>query len=257
MVLVLLVCCASFITAGQDWRVQRLNQFQKKYNNSQADIIFLIDVSGSVSYSGFNTEKEFVKSMLSEISVQPIASRVAVVTFGKYVQENIDYIDYASLDKNKCTFTKEFARVTHRRGPATNMQGALAQAEKILKGANDRNLKRKHVNTVVVLLTDGYWNMGGSPYHTASVLRDRNGYDVELFAVGVGTRLTSQLGQVAGDPSNVIIARDFSDFESLATRIRGGKYFFIFVFLECLAQGSISYPGSFAAVPYTPGFKNL
>lgn len=229
VVVVFLVCCANLFASAHDWRVQRLNQFQQKYNNSQADIIFLIDVSGSVSSSGFNTEKEFVKSMLSKISVQPIASRVAVVTFGKDIQENIDYIDYDGLDRNKCTFTKEFAAVKHRYGPATNMKGALLQAKKILDDAKRHSHKRQHVNTVAVLLTDGYWNYGGEPYGTSRVLQDRNRYDVELFAVGVGYSLKSQLEKIANSKSNVIIARDFSDFEGLATRIRGGK---LFIFLR-------------------------
>lgn len=220
--LLLIVSAAGCISASRDWRIQRLNQFQQKYNNSQADIIFLLDVSGSVSDSGFHTEKEFIKSLLSEISVQPIASRVAVVSFGRHVKEELDYIDYNYLDKDKCTFTKDFGRVRHRKGSATNMQGALDRAKQILDGANTNKVKRTHVNTVVFLLTDGHWNYGGSPYSTANVLRDRSKYDVEIFSVGVGYVSKYQLKMISGSDANVIVARDFSEFASLATRIRGG-----------------------------------
>lgn len=186
----------------------------------------MIDVSGSVSTSGFNTEKEFVKSMLSQISVQPIASRVAVVTFGKVVREDIDYIDYNKLDKNKCTFTNEFARVKHRYGHATNMKGAFNQAKTILEGATRNKVKRQNVNTVVVLLTDGHWNVGGDPQWIASELRDVARHNVEIFTVGVGYSLRSTLRTIAGIDSNVILAQDFSDFEGLATKIRGGESFY-------------------------------
>ena len=233
--LVSLICLTgNFVYSSSkfDWRVQRLNQFQEKYNNSRADIIFLLDVSGSISDSGFHTEKEFIKSILSKISVQFIASRVAVATFGRYIQKEIDYIDYAYLDKDKCTFTKEFAsRVKHRYGRSTNMNGALKKAIEILKNAKDHGVKRRNVNTVVFLLTDGQWNFGGQPYSSAQILRNRNLYDVEIFTIGVGSVIKSQLEQIAGVQRNTILAKDFSDFEGLATRIRGGTCHLFFTSL--------------------------
>ena len=222
--LILLLACLAGTHATRDWRVQRLNQFQQHYNNSAADIIFLLDVSGSVSDKGFNTEKEFIKSVLSQISVQPVASRVSVITFGKNVKKEIDYIDYGLLDKDKCSFTREFARVTHRKGPATNMKGSLVAAQSILDEATKHGFKRQHVNTVIFMLTDGQFNYGGSPYTLAGILRDRSKYDAEIFSVGVGWVSEYQLKKIAGTDSNVIIARDFSEFKSIATRIRGGKF---------------------------------
>jgi len=225
VLLFLLVCCASFYVRADD-RVQRLNRFQEKYNNSRSDIIFLLDVSGSVSNPGFRTEKEFISSLLSKISVQPIATRVSVITFGYTVQEDIDYIDFTKRqlagEMNKCTFNKEFARVVHRRGRATNMAGALKKARDILKSADDRGIKRKNVNTVIVLLTDGRWNVGGEPYTVAQELRGAI-FDAEIISVGVGYSLGSQLYMVSGTNDNVVTARNFADFGGLATRIRGGE----------------------------------
>ena len=222
--LILFLSC-TFQVFAADWNAQRLNQFQEQYNNSQADIIFLLDVSGSVSNYGFNTEKEFIKSLLSRISVQPTASRVAVVSFGYDIKKDLDYIDYGKLDKNKCTFSVEFQRVKHRYGRATNMKGALERGKRILDDAKLHGYKRRNVNTVVFLLTDGRWNIGGEPYTVSGNLRNRNAYDVEVFSVGVGWVSRNQLERIAGVKSNVIIARDFSEFESLATRIRGGMIF--------------------------------
>ena len=206
--------------------MQRLNRFQKKYNNSQSDIVFLLDVSGSVSNYGFSKEKEFIKSLLNYASVQPFATRVSVVTFGKYVREEIDYVDYKGADKDKCTFNTEFARVKHRYGRATNINGAFKQAKSILQGSKDKGVKRDNVNTAVVLLTDGQANMGESWWDTATKtakkLRDRSTYDAEIFSVGVGWVNQRKLTDYAGSDENVIIARNFNEFADLATRIRGG-----------------------------------
>ena len=232
LVIYLLVCCASVLVNAADWRVQRLNKFQEKFNNSRSDMIFLIDVSGSVSNSGFSTEKEFVNSLLSKISVQPIATRVSVITFGYRVQRDIDYINYASTNReratmNKCSFNKEFAtKVKHRYGRATNMNGAFKKARDILNGASSNKIKRKNVNTVIVLLTDGYWNEGGDPAPVAADLRNQGKHNVEIFSVGIGYHLRGILSKVAGSSQNVITARNFADFGGLATRIRGGKFFF-------------------------------
>ena len=70
-----------------------LTDFKQKYNNSQSDIIFLMDVSGSVSNYGFTSEKMFVENMLNEFSVAPYSTRVAVITFGAQVKTDINYID--------------------------------------------------------------------------------------------------------------------------------------------------------------------
>lgn len=205
--------------------VQRLNQFQQKYNNSRSDIIFLLDVSGSVSPYGFQTEKKFVNSLLSEISVQPIASRVSVITFQQSAGKRIDYIDYSGLDKNKCTFSKEFRAIKHERGPATNMAAAFQRAKGILTSAKNNGNLRQNVNTVVVLLTDGWWNVGGSPKTIAESLRSANSFYAEIISVGVGSAWRSQLKEISGSDSNIIMARSFTQFEELASKIRGGYFY--------------------------------
>ena len=223
-----LVLCCSFLSikaaVNSQW-VQRLNQFQEKYNNSRSDIIFLLDLSGSLSEYGFQMEKKFVNSLLSEISVQPIATRLAVVTFEQSAARRIDYIDYNGLDKNKCTFSKEFARIKHAKGPATNMNAAFDRTRRILDSAKSNGNLRQNVNTVIVLLTDGWWNLGGNPKAIAESLRSPSSFYAEIISVGVGYVSKWQLRDIAGIDSNVIMANTFTQFEELATKIRGGMSF--------------------------------
>eukprot|EP00795_Rhopilema_esculentum_P000716 gene716-10430_t len=221
-----LVLCCSFLSikaaVNSQW-VQRLNRFQEKYNNSRSDIIFLLDLSGSLSDYGFQMEKKFVNSLLSEISVQPIATRLAVVTFEQSAARRIDYIDYNGLDKNKCTFSKDFARIKHAKGPATNMNAAFDRARRILNSAKSNGNLRQNVNTVIVLLTDGWWNLGGNPKAIAESLRSPSSFYAEIISVGVGYVSQWQLRDIAGIDSNVIMANSFTQFEELATKIRGDQ----------------------------------
>lgn len=247
--LVVFLLSSNFLYAqaavSSQW-VQRLNQFQQKYNNSRSDIIFLLDLSGSVSDYGFQTEKKFVNSLLSEISVQPIATRLGVVTFEQSTAKRIDYIDYSGLDRNKCTFSEEFRRIKHARGPATNMAGAFQRAKDILTSAKKNGNLRKNVNTVIVLLTDGWWNYGGSPRSIAESLRSASSFYAEIISVGVGYASKWQLKEIAGVDSNVIMANSFTQFEELAAKIRGGIFICIiiemFLSIFTLSFCSVQFP---------------
>ena len=215
-----------------DSPVQRLNAFKEKYNNSQSDIIFLLDTSCSVPYKGFDLEKKFVNNLLDLFSVAPYSTRVTIVTFGERVVKNIDYIDLVpggnSLPKTKCTFRTEFAGIRHRCEGYTYMKGAYERVDDMLHQAiNVHKVKRTNVNTVLFMITDGHWNSPywrtdnyGNPITAANALRSK--YHVELFSVGVGYASPSQLRVLADSQDHVIYVNSFQKFGELATYIRGG-----------------------------------
>ena len=204
---------------------QRLNTFKKSYNNSQSDIIFFLDVSGSVPDYGFRSEKYFVQSLLNEFSVAYYSTRVAVVTFGERIKTNINYINlqpYTGEDTTKCEFKKMFEYgVNHREGRATNMKAAFRTGEDLLNEAKRLGWKRNNVNTVAMIITDGAWNMGDP---TPEINKLKNGqFHVDMFSVGVGWARHSQLQSIASSNEKVIYANDFYQFKQLAKYIRGGK----------------------------------
>ena len=51
--------------------------------NKISDILFLLDTSGSLSYSDFDTEKRFVINFLNTLPVHMQAARVEVIPFGE------------------------------------------------------------------------------------------------------------------------------------------------------------------------------
>lgn len=200
-----------------------LSDFKAKYNNSQSDIIFLMDVSGSVSDYGFASEKMFVENLLNEFSVAPYSTRVAVITFGRYIQTNINYIDIdpLSLTHQKCEFKPFFQyNVVHRYGWATNMKEAFSTSSSLLQTAINNNHKRLNVHTVAMLITDGYWNYG-DPRDNANILK--NNYNVDLFAVGVDGYSDWQLKALATSSDHVLEFATFTNFRELALYIRGGR----------------------------------
>lgn len=59
--------------------------FKKKINeikkNDKLDLVFLIDASSSVGEENFHSEVKFVKTLLSDITVDYNHTRIAVITF--------------------------------------------------------------------------------------------------------------------------------------------------------------------------------
>ena len=215
-------------TRSNHWDVsnrQILDDFKKNFKNSKSDIIFFLDVSGSVSTYGFKQEKLFVRNLLAEFNIAYYATRVVIITFGSRIRTNINYLDLKKSsisDTTKCEFKKEFQyKVTFRDEEATDILGAVRESNQVLQQAMDDNVRRTDVHTVGIMITDGQWNRG----HPGEELRKlKNNYNVEVFSIGVGRWASqSQLRTIASSQKNVLFASSFTNFRQLAYYIRGGE----------------------------------
>jgi len=195
------------------------------FYQQQADLVFLVDTSGSLWTSDFNEEKKFVMNLLNEMSVGLQATRVEVIPFGSTATKFITQISAPDVTKNKCTFNERFKSMSHSiNGWMTNMRDAFQLAwEVCLNNALKRQPNTK-IKTVVILLTDGYWNY---PYHDSSPISRAQKLlagHVEVFAIGVGYVDFPRLRQLVDDPDkHAFHLRDFNEFAELATYIRGGE----------------------------------
>ncbi|XP_066295931.1 sushi, von Willebrand factor type A, EGF and pentraxin domain-containing protein 1-like isoform X4 [Branchiostoma lanceolatum] len=191
----------------------------KKYQDSRADIVFLLDNSGSVGRYNFEeVEIAFVENLLSQLTISPQASRVAIVSFDDVARTHIDYIKYP---KNKCSFLRELKTVKYI-GQWTNTEDAFRLAQELLRPPSSFKNERP-VKQVVVLLTDGKPTRGGDPVARANNLKSV--YDAEIFSIGIGGNLNKQqLSDCATDASHVFLSPNFVDFKDLAKRIRGDPY---------------------------------
>ena len=235
--LLLSVLFSLFFGAHSQWyssNRQRLNTFKQSFKNSESDIIIFIDVSGSVRPYGFRTEKYFVTSLLDEFSVADYSTRVAIITFGKRIKTELNYINLKSRgssdDTTKCEFKKIFEhQVKFRNGPSTNMKAAFETGLNLLQQAENDNHKRHNVNTVAMMITDGAWNEGDPTYAIRQLKTGQ--FNVDVFAVGVGYARQWQLQTIASSSDKVIYANNFAQFKELANYIRGGKLHFGIIYI--------------------------
>lgn len=87
LVFVLALCALCVADSAQDLKMAQYLAENTKLQG-KAEIVFLLDRSGSVGAADFETEKGFVESFLTHIVVDVNASRVAVISYsdtaGKY-----------------------------------------------------------------------------------------------------------------------------------------------------------------------------
>ena len=96
----------------------------------QVEMVFLVDASGSVGAENFRSELNFVTKLLSDFTVDALAARVALITFGGRgsIYRNIDQISRHGPNDHKCyLLSKQFSNITYS-GGGTYTRGALLEA---------------------------------------------------------------------------------------------------------------------------------
>lgn len=213
---------------------QELLTFQRShsFNDTKSDLIFLLDVSGSLSFpvwqngryvaqNGFNDEKVFVNSLLNYIRVSYPSTRVSVILFGSRASIKINYISYLSDDNHKCNFKTTFKHLPYE-GGMTNMNEAFHFAREIIFGSlSGKKRPTAVIKTAVFLLTDGNWNSGGSPYTIAQDLRTKG---IEIFAIGVTKGIDFNVLNQIASPGRAFKYSSFNQFREMAYYLRGGEF---------------------------------
>lgn len=106
----------------------------------------MVDASSSIGHENFQSELNFVRKVLSDLTVEESSTRIAIITFaGKgMITRNIDQISSSKFHGNKCTLlNEEFKNISYT-GGSTYTRGALLQALVSLSPLNEKlNIKLK------------------------------------------------------------------------------------------------------------------
>ena len=195
--------------------------------NKISDILFLLDTSGSLSSSDFDTEKEFVINFLSTITVSFEEARVAVIPFGSTASLYIDGVSNPSLDKDKCDLVQKLKKMPiYINGFYTSTKSAFQLAYDVCLGkySGQKRGPLNEVRTVVILVTDGWWNW---PFHDPNptpIAQRLLAANVEIFAIGVGSINLPALQKLVKDrEKQAFHLRNFADLNNLSLYVRGGK----------------------------------
>ena len=79
-----------------------MNCWGKEVEHGQSDLVILLDKSGSMRQSGWDSAKDFVDSLLTEVKVAFNATRVAIGTFATRHKVELNYLWTPSFANHKC-----------------------------------------------------------------------------------------------------------------------------------------------------------
>ena len=196
------------ITFAENHLAKARYEFQKLRNkyieSDKADILFLIDTSGSLSDSDFYGEKQFVTEFLEKIRVSMEATRVEVIPFGTTASIFIDYVSAPALEKTKCTFYEKLYPLHQSiNGWMRNMKAAFQLAYDVCVGkySGQKRGPLSKFKTTVILLTDGRWNWPWNDPSPIPIAQQLHVAGVEVYSIGVGHVDFDNLKRVTRDPS--------------------------------------------------------
>jgi len=195
--------------------------------NKISDILFLLDTSGSLNSSDFSTEKKFVINFLNTITVRMQAARVEVIPFGERASRYIDGVSNPSLDKDKCDLVQKLKQMPiYINGVYTSTKSAFQLAYDVCVGRYSGNKRGplNQVRTVVILITDGWWNWPYNDPNPIPIAQRLHAANVEVFAIGVAYANLPALQKLVKDPAKqAFYLKDFAEFDELSLYVRGGK----------------------------------
>ncbi|XP_074540330.1 collagen alpha-6(VI) chain-like [Halichoeres trimaculatus] len=155
-----------------------------------ADIVFIIDESGSIGPENFQLMRNFLHSLVDSLDISPVKVRVGFVTYNDNATASV-YLD-TFQEKSELL---QFVKLLPYNGGGTNTGAALKYTrEKVF--IPERG-SRKGVQQVAMVITDG--SSQDVVLKEALNLR-RTG--VTIYAVGVQNANKTQLVEMASDPSS-------------------------------------------------------
>ena len=177
----------------------------------QADIIFLLDDSGSVGHQDFKKEIAFVEQFVQEFEIGPQYTQIGVITYD-YNPHNYIHLDQFS---DKSSFINGLQRIPYKQG-ATHTAEALKWT--LTDGFVHRNGDRDSVRNILIVVTDG---RSQDFTKTATVAKQVHNAGIETLAVGVGSQVrTRELQAIASDFKHVFHVNNYDALQSVREQLR-------------------------------------
>eukprot|EP00062_Callorhinchus_milii_P005541 gi/632945303/ref/XP_007887976.1/ PREDICTED: collagen alpha-3(VI) chain-like [Callorhinchus milii] len=171
----------------------------------KADIVFLIDGSGSVQTDDFQLIKEFLKNVITMFDTGEGKVQFALGQYSVDLHPEIYLKDqsklYDGIDK------------MNQLGGGTNTGRALTSVNDFFEPTEGCR-KNEGVPQYLLVITDGQ--------SQDSVVAPANGLrrqQVNVFAIGVGEAVDSELIQIAGDANRKYSIKNFADLNNIKRRV--------------------------------------
>uniref|UniRef100_A0A8W8N3Y2 VWFA domain-containing protein n=1 Tax=Magallana gigas TaxID=29159 RepID=A0A8W8N3Y2_MAGGI len=176
----------------------------------EADVVFLLDASGSVGSANFFQQINLVKTFVENSNIGPSNVQVSVVTFSTRVQEVFNLSRYQSKEAllSSMNTIKYSAGSTH-----TSEAILYAVQHSFTHAAGDRPL----VPNFLFVVTDGRSTF---PSNTTGAANLAHQAGIITFAIGIGSSVSRQeLQDIATSPQHVFQVPDFNVLSKLHSEL--------------------------------------
>ncbi|XP_034144568.1 collagen alpha-6(VI) chain isoform X3 [Esox lucius] len=179
---------------------------------SVADIVFIVDESGSIGNENFQLVRGFIHKIVEGLNVGLNSVRVGIVLYSNKASAEVFLNDF--LEKSNIL---SYIKLLPYRGGGTNTGEALDFARKNMYNKNQGSRKQEGVQQVAIVITDG--ESQDNVTSRAAALR-RSG--VTVYAVGIKDADEKELTQIASYPAtkHVLKVDNFADLKTLEMRLK-------------------------------------
>ncbi|KAM9782556.1 collagen alpha-6(VI) chain-like [Neosynchiropus ocellatus] len=157
-----------------------------------ADIVFIVDESGSIGQQNFRLVRSFLYSVVNVFDVKPNQVRIGIVMFSDRASSEV-YLDTFKDKKELLTYIK----ILPYRGGGTNTAAALEFAEEKVFTTARGSRKRMGVQQIAIVITDGE-----SQYNVTKEAASLRRSGVTVYAIGVKDANEEQLIEIASHPAS-------------------------------------------------------
>uniref|UniRef100_A0A3Q1FMU4 Collagen type VI alpha 6 chain n=1 Tax=Acanthochromis polyacanthus TaxID=80966 RepID=A0A3Q1FMU4_9TELE len=172
-----------------------------------ADIVFIVDESGSIGVANFQLVRAFLHSIVSRLEINQTRVRVGIVMYNDRPTAQV----YLNTFNNKDELLK-FIKILPYHGGGTNTGAALKFALESVFIKEQGSRKDKGIQQVAVVITDGE-----SQDNVSQPATDLRRAGVTIYSVGVKDANKVQLVEMASHPPNkhVFIVDTFAKLKSM------------------------------------------
>ncbi|VDI70712.1 collagen, type XII, alpha [Mytilus galloprovincialis] len=184
---------------------------QSTYCPIKADIVLLIDSSGSVGKSNFQKQIDFVKDFVNRFSIGSTKNQFSVVTFATAVNNEFWLNKYM----NKQGLMNALKNITYNAG-STNTHLALDFVRQ--NSFLSANGGRPNFGNIVIILTDG---KSDDQSATKKAAEDLHMLRAQVISVGIGSGADIlELEKIASDKQYVVHVENFDALKTIETKIQ-------------------------------------
>ncbi|KAG8139283.1 hypothetical protein E2320_002068 [Naja naja] len=169
----------------------------------EADLVFLIDGSDSISEQNFSTMKTIMKDVVDSFNIAKDKVRVGVAQYSTDPQKEFylnEFFNNSAIKKK----IDEIAQLKTRTFTGTGLKFVRSFFEPV-NGGRQYNVVVKYL----IVITDG---LSDDKVEDAAIALRKDG--IQVFVIGIGTLNSFELLKIAGFPSRVYVLKDFEQLQN-------------------------------------------